>query len=253
MYDWLEPTESWNGFFFELSKTVGDNVLKVSFIGTPEDFKELVETANRAEKIFGLSIELEYTLNEKAQFLAGSSQKLKSLTEFINTQAATSPLAEIKSELQGSVNDLCEVHVISTIKNFLVSNALANIETELNFIENANPNLMIALLEGLSHMNNSAVLFVFSNVSAKSTTDTLCNVAAIVNREEYTKIICENLFFVYVDCEDSPMPFEQTERDIKNFLSSCGFDKPKRHRRIFTVNVNKETRRQLPFAKFILS
>ena len=227
MYDWLEPTDGWNGFFSELSQTVGDSVLKVSFIGTPEDFQELVEAANRAEKNFGLSIELEYALNEKAQFLAGSSQKLKNLTEFINAQAATSSLAEIKPALQGSTNELCEVHVISAIKNFPISNALANIETELNFIENANPNLMVALLEALSRMNNSAVLFVFSNVSTESTTSALCNVAAIVNREEYARIICENLFFVYVDREDFPAPFEQTERDIKNFLSSCGFDKPK--------------------------
>ena len=226
MDKWLKPSCAWKGFFAELVEAVGNDKLKISFVGTAEDFDDL-NAAIRPK-----SMELEYLLENAAQINSGAGQKLQALVDFLNAPIATGGkdfLAEVRPALTGILSDKVTVNVIAIAENFSVRNILPNVvdNSDLNFIVNATKqNLLFTLLKALGDVNKSMTLFVFDRaaISSAKVTAALQAVTQSVDQDEYAQAIYDGLFFV---CNDTV-----AERDVKNILNACGFDKPK----IFVVN-----------------
>ena len=148
MNKWLEPCGAWKGLFIELIEAVGDDSLKIFFVGTAEDFQEL----NSAPK--PKSIELEYLLEEEAQKSAAANQKLQDIVNFLNKPLVTSYedfFAQIRPALNDILNCKSTINIIAAAKDFSAQDfffpeLLQN--TNLKFvIKNFNENLTFTLIE----------------------------------------------------------------------------------------------------------
>ena len=226
MHKWLEPSGAWKGFFAELVEVVGEDKLKISFIGTAEDFDDL-EAAARPQ-----NIELEYLLEGDNKIRSGVRPKLQSLVNFLKTPLVVDGkdfLADIRPALTEILSDKSTINIIATFKNFSAQNIFYKLvdNPKFNFVVNeSNQNFMFTFLKAFADVKNNITLFVFNRetLSSQIITDTLRAVTQAIGQNEYAQTIYESLFFVCTDCTD--------ERDIKNILKACGFDKPK----LFMVN-----------------
>ena len=231
MGKWLEPNNSWKGFFAELSNAVGDNILKIVFVGTVEDFEDLTEAASRAEKNQSLTIEIEHLNGDKIQNELDAHKKLHALIDFLNTSSTLvndSFLADIRPALKKVLSNKIKVNIISTVQNFSVQNifqkAVAN--SELNFIiSEPSQDLAFKLFNAFAEVDRNMILFVFNRktISSNTVIEALRNVTHAIGQDGYAQTIYESLFFVCTDCEKSGISVKQ----IKNILSSCGFEEPK--------------------------
>lgn len=233
MNKWLEPINSWKGFFAELADAVGDDNLKIHFVGTAEDFKDLTAEATFAEQRCRLSIEIEHlfsgiTLNE-----TDAQKKLHDLPNFLNasnTAVGKNFFADIRHAFEKISSEKIKVKVISTVKNFPAQNIFSKVVENPNLelvINESNQNLTSSLLNAFAEVDRSVILFVFNRetISSSAVHEALRNVTYAVGQDEYAQTICESLFFVCTDCEEINVPL--SVRQIKNILGSCGFEEPK--------------------------
>lgn len=125
IHNWLEPCGAWQGFFSELSRTLGDSELKISFFGTQKDFEDF----SAAKVRFGEpQIEITYGLNDKAKLKVSSRQKIEKLKAYIDQVKSTIGLEDflknIDSVLTASFDDFCEIIFVSTgYESFHLKNA----------------------------------------------------------------------------------------------------------------------------------
>lgn len=228
MHKWLEPSGAWNGFFAELSDAVGDNRLKISFVGTADDFKDLSLAATGCKE----NIELVYLSGVDDQNHAGDRQKLQDLLNFLNTPLASDVddfIVELRPALQQIFSEKIKMKIVTTVQNLPVREIFSKIAANPNieFVTNdPGQKLVRALLTALFDMDLSMTLFVFDfeAISSDAAAATLSRITRIIGQDEFAHTVYENLFFVCTDSERLDN-FNCAER-VKNILSSCGFDRP---------------------------
>ena len=221
MKEWLEPSGAWKGFFSELFEAVGDDKLKIFFIGTEEDFCDL-KTENPSPNIL-----LEYILENDSQISPNS--KLHSLVDLLSIPFETTAIEEVSYLLTGISNNKPVINVVTTVANFSVKNFLPNIydNPKLNFVvKNSSQNLMLTLLQSFADVSNIMTLLVFDSktIYSKKVADNLRTVTKSIGQDEYSHAIYDSLFFVCTDFVNA--------KDIEDTLINCGFEEPK----IFMVN-----------------
>lgn len=161
MQKWLEPFGAWRGFFAELVGTAGLDRLKISIIGTTEDFDDL-KAATRPK-----SIKHEYLLSKDAQIRATAHQKLQDIVKFLDAPfeiADKDFFAETRPALKNVLSDKNTINVISIVKNFSGQNILPRVVDSLKLnlvVHDSNQNLMFTLLKTLTDVNKPLTLFVF--------------------------------------------------------------------------------------------
>lgn len=132
---WLVPNDTWRGFFAELRNACGESQVKLRFIGTAEDYADLLLAWECYEPKTDFSVELENTLGEESQKKIGGTDKLQKIRDMVDDakeNAAGSILPEdMLSCLDRALDPYFEINVVapvsagkSTLQNALIGRRL---------------------------------------------------------------------------------------------------------------------------------
>lgn len=86
MSKWLEPHDSWPGFFAALKEATGEKQIKMIFKGTAEDYRALLASRDAAQQKLHLQVDLEYAMDkvEQLQVSGEYEWKAKGIKSLIN-------------------------------------------------------------------------------------------------------------------------------------------------------------------------
>lgn len=114
---WLAPFGSWRGFFQELRVAAGDKALKVMFYGTPEDYADLADAAQKSRDRQGIEATVEYALDDEAARQTSGAFKLARIREYLTAiqlgQHMRSLPASIADSIQAVVDPCFEINLLA--------------------------------------------------------------------------------------------------------------------------------------------
>lgn len=84
MQKWLEPHDTWPGFFAALKEATGENQVHIQFRGTADDYRALLEARDAAVQQNHMQIDLEYTMDKVEQLQASGEYKLAQIKAYMN-------------------------------------------------------------------------------------------------------------------------------------------------------------------------
>ena len=134
MQKWLEPHDSWPGFFSALKEAAGDQI-KICFVGTAEDFKDFSVARDRAVEQMHIQIDIEYALDKVSQLHASGDYKLAQIKAYIDDIRKQSDIeflpVDIIEYMEHSLDPYFEINVTapvsagkSTVQNALIGRRL---------------------------------------------------------------------------------------------------------------------------------
>ncbi len=83
MSKWLEPHDSWPGFFAALKEATGEKQIKMIFKGTAEDYRALLASRDAAQQKLHLQVDLEYAMDKVEQLQVSGEYKLAKIKSYI--------------------------------------------------------------------------------------------------------------------------------------------------------------------------
>lgn len=135
MQKWLQPHDSWPGFFAALKEAAGDDKVKIIFVGTAEDYKDFTDARNRAARQFHIQADLEYGLDKVSQLHASGDYKLAQIKAYIDDIKNRKDIGflppDIVEYMEHSLDSYFEINVTapvsagkSTVQNALIGRRL---------------------------------------------------------------------------------------------------------------------------------
>ena len=147
MQKWLAPHDEWRGFFAELKDACGEDHIELRFVGTEEDYRDLLAASRQYTPGLDLAVDVRAVLPKDVQTQVGGTFKLMQVRKLLqdaaeNAKSSTKSSAkkngeevvlpkDILTSLQNALDPSFEINVVapvsagkSTLQNALIGRKL---------------------------------------------------------------------------------------------------------------------------------
>lgn len=135
MQKWIVPHDMWRGFFAELKEVCGESHIKIHFVGTAEDYSDLLLACKHYAPKANFSVDLVNVLSKGSQLQINGDYKLWQIQEMIRDAKENADVSilpeDILSCLDRALDPYFEINVVapvsagkSTLQNALIGRRL---------------------------------------------------------------------------------------------------------------------------------